>query len=95
MNNYYVYLLASKRNGTLYIGVTNDLVRRVYEHKNDIVEGFTKKYGIHLLVYYEQYDNVESAIQRERQMKKWNRQWKINRIQEQNPDWKDLYDAIV
>ena len=95
MNTYYVYLLASKRNGTLYIGVTNDLVRRVYEHKNDIVEGFTKKYGIHLLVYYEQYDNVESAIQRERQMKKWNRQWKIRRIERQNPDWRDLYDEIV
>jgi putative endonuclease len=95
MNTYYVYLLASKRNGTLYIGVTNDLVRRVYEHKNDIVEGFTKKYGIHLLVYYEQYDNVESAIQRERQMKKWNRQWKIRRIERQNPDWRDLYDDIV
>ena len=95
MNNYYVYILASKRHGTLYIGVTNDLVRRVYEHKNDLVEGFTKKYGIHLLVYYEQYDNVESAIQRERQMKKWNRQWKIRRIERQNPDWRDLYDEIV
>jgi putative endonuclease len=81
MNTYYVYILASKRNGTLYIGVTNDLVRRVYEHKNDLVEGFTKKYGIHLLVYYEQYNNAESAIQRERQMKKWNRQWKIRRIE--------------
>jgi len=95
MNNYYVYILASKRHGTLYIGVTNDLVRRVYEHKNDLVEGFTKKYGIHLLVYYEQYNNAESAIQRERQMKKWNRQWKIRRIERQNPDWRDLYDDIV
>ncbi|MCJ7743026.1 MAG: GIY-YIG nuclease family protein [Dehalococcoidales bacterium] len=95
MNNYYVYIQASKRNGTLYIGVTNDLVRRVYEHKNDLVEGFTKKYGIHLLVYYEQYNNVESAIQRERQMKKWNRQWKIRRIEGLNPGWKDLYDDIV
>jgi putative endonuclease len=70
-------------------------VRRVYEHKNDLVEGFTKKYGIHLLVYYEQYNNAESAIQRERQMKKWNRQWKIRRIERQNPDWRDLYDDIV
>jgi putative endonuclease len=95
MNTYYVYILASKRNGTLYIGVTNDLVRRVYEHKNDLVEGFTKKYGIHLLVYYEQYNNAESAIQRERQMKKWNRQWKIRRIERQNPDWRDLFDDIV
>jgi putative endonuclease len=95
MNSYYVYILASKRNGTLYIGVTNDLARRVYEHKNDIVEGFTKKYGIHLLVYYEQYNNVESAIQWERQMKKWNRQWKIRRIEGLNPGWRDLYDEIV
>jgi putative endonuclease len=95
MNSYYVYILASKRNGTLYIGVTNDLVRRVHEHKNDLVEGFTKKYCINLLVYYEQYNNAESAIRRERQMKKWNRQWKMNRIQEQNPDWNDLYDAIA
>jgi putative endonuclease len=95
MNNYYIYILASKRNGTLYIGVTNDLVRRVYEQKNDLVEGFTKKYGIHLLVYYEQYNNAESAIQRERQMKKWNRQWKIRRIERQNPDWRDLFDDIV
>ena len=95
MNKYYVYILASKRHGTLYIGVTNDLVRRVYEHKNDLVEGFTKKYSIHLLVYYEQYNNVESAIQRERQMKKWNRQWKIRRIEGLNPGWRDLYDDIV
>ena len=71
------------------------MARRVYEHKNDLVGGFTKKYGVHRLVYYEQYQDIELAIQRERQMKKWNRQWKINRIQEQNPDWNDLYDAIV
>ena len=87
--------MASRQNGTLYIGVTNNLVRRVYEHKNDLVEGFTKKYGVHRLVYYEQYQDITLAVQREKQMKKWNRQWKINRIQEQNPDWKDLYDAIV
>ena len=95
MNSYYVYIMASRQNGTLYIGVTNNLVRRVYEHKNDLVEGFTKKYGVHRLVYYEQYQDITLAVQREKQMKKWNRQWKINRIQEQNPDWKDLYDAIV
>ena len=95
MNSYYVYIVASRQNGTLYIGVTNNLVRRVYEHKNDLVEGFTKKYGVHRLVYYEQYQDITLAVQREKQMKKWNRQWKINRIQEQNPDWKDLYDAIV
>jgi putative endonuclease len=79
----------------LYIGVTNNLVRRVYEHKNDLVDGFTKKYGVYRPVYYEQYHDAELAIQRERRMKKWNRQWKINRIQEQNPDWKDLYNTIV
>ena len=95
MNSYYVYIMASRQNGTLYIGVTSNLARRVYEHKNDLVEGFTKKYGVHRLVYYEQYHDIKLAIQRERQMKKWNRQWKINRIQEHNPDWKDLYDAIV
>jgi putative endonuclease len=75
--------MASRQNGTLYIGVTNNLARRVYEHKNDLVEGFTKKYGVHRLVYYEKYHDIDLAIQRERQMKKWNRQWKINRIQEQ------------
>ena len=86
--------MASKRNGTLYVGVTNNLTRRVYEHRNDLVEGFTKKYSVHSLVYYEQYHDIELAIKRERQMKKWNRQWKINRIHEQNPDWKDLYFEI-
>jgi len=95
MNSYYVYIMASRQNGTLYIGVTNNLARRVYEHKNDLVEGFTKKYGVHRLVYYEQYHDADLAIQRERQMKKWNRKWKINRIQEQNPNWEDLYATIV
>ena len=95
MNSYYVYIMASRRNGTLYVGVTNNLARRVYEHKNNLVEGFTKKYGVHRLVYYEQYQDITSALQREKQMKKWNREWKINRIREQNPDWKDLYGIIV
>ena len=95
MNSYYVYIMASRQNGTLYIGVTNDLARRIYEHKNDLVEGFTKKYGVHILVYYEQFQDIKLAVQREKQMKKWNRQWKINRIREQNPDWNDLYDSIV
>jgi len=95
MNSYHVYILASKRNGTLYIGVTNNLPRRVFEHKNDFVEEFTKKYHVHRLVYYEGYPDVESAIQRERQMKKWNRHWKINRIEQQNPEWRDLYEDIV
>ena len=95
MNSYYVYIMASRRNGTLYVGVTNNLARRVYEHKNNLVEGFTKKYGVHRLVYYEQYQDITSALQREKQMKKWNREWKINRIREQNPDWKDLCGIIV
>ncbi|MHB8105310.1 MAG: GIY-YIG nuclease family protein [Dehalococcoidales bacterium] len=95
MKLYYVYILASKRHGTLYIGVTNDLVRRVYEHKNDFVEGFTKKYNVHMLVYYEQCESIESAIQREKQLKAWHRAWKIRLIEEANPDWKDLYDVIT
>jgi putative endonuclease len=87
----YVYILASKRQGTLYIGVTNDLLRRVNEHKQDLVEGFTKKYQVHCLVYYEKTPNVSAAIERERQMKKWNRRWKIELIEQNNSDWKDLY----
>lgn len=93
--SYYVYILASKRNGTLYIGVTNDLVRRVYEHKQGLVEGFTKKYNVKQLVFFEETNDVESAITREKQMKKWNRQWKIELIEKQNPEWKDLYSEIA
>jgi len=88
--SYYVYILANKRNGTLYIGVTNNLERRIYEHKNNLVEGFTKKYGVHLLVYFEQTGNVESAIRREKQIKKWNRKWKLELIEESNSTWRDL-----
>ena len=95
MNNYYVYILASKRNGTLHIGMTNNLSRRVFEHKNDLAEGFTKKYHVHTLVYCEGCPNVESAIRMERQMKKWNRQWEINRIGKRNPEWRDLYEDII
>jgi len=95
MKTYYVYILASKRNGTLYIGVTSDIVRRVYEHKNNLVPGFTSKYGVHRLVYYEQFNDVEAAILREKRMKKWNRKWKIELIESMNPDWKDLYDDLV
>jgi putative endonuclease len=87
--------MASKRNGTLYIGVTNNLTRRVFEHKNDFIEGFTKKYGVHMLVYYEEYHDAESAIRREWQVKKWNRQWKIARIEQQNPEWRDLYSEVA
>lgn len=92
---YFVYILASRRNGTLYVGITNDLVRRVYEHKNDLVDGFTKRYGVHLLVYYESTSEVLSAIQREKQIKKWNRVWKIELIERANRDWKDLYNELV
>jgi len=95
LKDYFIYMLASKRNGTLYIGVTNDLARRVYEHKNDFIKGFTEKYGVHTLVYYEQCGNVESAIQREKQLKSWHRKWKIRLIEETNPEWKDLYDAVL
>lgn len=92
---YYVYILASKRNGTLYIGVTNDLKRRIYEHKHDLVKGFTKEYGVHDLVYYEQHKNTEQAILREKQMKKWKRYWKIKLINRMNPTWEDLYSKII
>ena len=91
---YYVYILASKKNGTLYIGVTSDLIKRVYEHKNDLTEGFTKKYGVHKLVHFEATNDVTAAITREKQMKKWRRQWKINLIEETNPNWDDLYETI-
>jgi putative endonuclease len=91
---YYVYMLASERNGTLYIGVTGDLLQRVYEHKNDIIEGFTKKYQVHRLVYFEAHRSVEEAILREKQMKKWRRQWKIELIEKENLDWKDLYEDL-
>jgi len=86
LKNYYIYILASRRNGTLYIGVTNDLVRRIYEHKNDLVKGFTEKYGVHTLVHYEQCEDVESAIQREKQLKCRHRKWKIRLIEETNPE---------
>ena len=95
MKQYYVYILASKRNGTLYIGVTNNLPKRVDQHKNDLVDGFTKKYKVHSLVYYEIYGNIDDAILREKRLKKWKREWKLKLIEEFNPDWKDLYDTII
>ncbi len=95
MESYYVYMLASKRNGTLYIGVTNDLIKRVHEHKQGLVEGFTKKYNVNRLVFFEETNDVESAIIREKQMKKWKRQWKIELIEKLNPEWKDLYSEIA
>jgi putative endonuclease len=95
MKNYYVYILASRKNGTLYIGVTNSLIKRICEHKNGEVKGFTQRYNIHLLVYFEYYHQVEYAIKREKQLKKWNRNWKISLIEENNPEWKDLYSQIT
>ena len=95
MRQYYVYILASQRNGTLYIGVTNDLIRRIYQHKNKIADGFTKKYNVDKLVYYETTENIESAILREKQLKNWHRSWKINLIQSKNPEWRDLYEDII
>jgi putative endonuclease len=91
---YYVYILASKRNGTLYIGITSDLIKRAYEHKNNMVEGFTQKYNIHNLVYYETTESVESAIKREKQIKRWKRDWKIRLIEKKNADWKDLFYGL-
>ena len=93
-NTYYVYILASKKNGVLYIGVTNDLIRRIYEHKNNLVDGFTKKYFVHRLVYFEQTPDVISAITREKQIKKWLRRWKIELIEKDNPQWNDLFDSL-
>ncbi len=92
---YYVYILANKRNGTLYIGVTSDLTKRVWQHREKVVEGFTKKYGVDKLVYYEQYGDPESAINREKRLKKYNRQWKIELIEKANPRWEDLYEGLI
>lgn len=90
-----VYMLASRRNGTLYIGVTSDLVKRVWQHKHDVVDGFTNQYWVHAWVWYEMHDTMESAIAREKAMKEWQRAWKIRQIEEGNPDWKDLYESII
>jgi putative endonuclease len=99
VHQYYVYLLASQRNGTLYIGMTNDLQRRVYEHKMGIKKGFTYKYGVNKLVYFEIFKNVDEAILREKRLKKWNRAWKIKLIEEENKLWNDLakdwYDDLL
>ncbi len=93
--NYFVYILASKRNGTLYIGVTSDLIKRAWEHKNSIVEGFTKKYKIDLLVYYEQFIDVNQAIAREKYLKGKNRKFKLGLVEEKNSQWEDLYDKLI
>lgn len=93
--SYWVYILASGIGGTIYIGVTNDLVRRVYEHKQKRADGFTKRYSAGRLVYFEQFDDIEAAIRREKRLKKWNRDWKIRLVEKQNPDWVNLYQSIA
>lgn len=95
MKKYYIYILASRKNGTLYIGTTFNLTKRIFEHKNKLINGFTKKYNVNMLVYFEEYNDPYNAITRERQMKKWNRKWKINLIEKTNQEWKDLYHEIV
>ncbi len=92
---FYVYILASRKNGTLYVGVTSDLIKRVWQHKNSVVEGFTSKYTVHNLVYFEQYANAESAIRREKRLKSWKRQWKLELIDKTNPQWLDQYPALL
>ena len=93
--SFYVYILASRRNGTLYIGMTDDIAKRAWQHRNGIMPGFTKKYGVKLLVWLEQHDSRESAFMRERQLKKWNRSWKLQLIEKENPNWRDLWDDLL
>ena len=90
-----VYILASRRNGTLYVGVTSDLVKRVWEHKENLVDGFTKRYGVHTLVWYEPHESMEAAIRREKAIKEWKRAWKLEVIEKQNPEWRDLYEDLL
>lgn len=95
MKQYFVYILANRRDGTLYTGVTSNLLKRVWEHKNDLVDGFTKKYGVHRLVYFEDTPDVMAALEREKQLKRWRRKWKIELIDKMNPKWDDLYDRLL
>ena len=90
-----IYILASKKHGTLYIGVTSDLPRRIWEHRNELQDGFTQKYGVHRLVYIEPHERIDEAIAREKQLKKWRRAWKIRLIEEHNPDWRDLFQEVM
>ncbi len=91
---YYVYILAKEKNSTFYVGITSDLAKRVYEHKTNTADGFTKKYNVKTLVYYEIFDDAENAIKREKRLKRWNRRWKIKIIEDMNPNWDDLYDTL-
>jgi putative endonuclease len=93
--SFFIYMLASERNGTLYVGMTDDLVKRVWQHRTDALPGFTRKYNVKTLVWHETHESRESAFARERQIKKWNRSWKIKLIEESNPDWRDLWDEIA
>jgi len=95
MKTAFVYIMASKRNGTLYVGVASDLVKRVWQHKNDLADGFTKKYHVHRLVWFEKHDDIREAIRREKQIKEWRRNWKLEVIEQENPLWEDLYATIV
>lgn len=92
---YFVYIVASRRNGTLYVGITNDVLRRTWEHKSDLIEGFTRKYGVHILVWYETHNDINEAIIREKKLKHWKRAWKIELIEKQNSGWNDLYDRLI
>ena len=94
MRTYFVYIMASKRNGTLYIGYTSDLARRMYEHKSGAVRGFSERYGTRMLVHYETFEDARLAQQRERSLKRWNRKWKLELIEKRNPRWRDLYDDL-
>lgn len=91
----YIYILTNSRNGTLYIGVTSNLIRRIWQHKNDVIKGFSSKYQLHMLVYYEEHSNIVEAIKREKSLKHWRRLWKLKLIDEFNPEWKDLYNDII
>ncbi|WP_340117088.1 GIY-YIG nuclease family protein [Pelagibius sp. 7325] len=92
--SYYVYILASQRNGTMYIGVTNDLVRRIYEHRSGAVAGFTKRHDVKILVFFEVHESIEAAIQREKSLKRWDRRWKLALVERDNPTWRDLWEDI-
>jgi len=95
MKQFYTYILASRKNGTLYVGVTSDLQKRVFEHKDNLIEGFTKKYNLHILVYFEVHADIQEAIIREKQIKNWKRSWKIELIEKTNSEWRDLYSEII
>lgn len=95
MRIFYIYIMASQRNGTIYIGVTNNLIKRAYQHRNGLIEGFTKEYKVNRLVYFEEYSDIREALPREKQLKRWKRSWKLELIEKNNPTWRDLYDDLL